>query len=148
MEVASQTRRWLHCSWCLPVAHSSGWSYLGCGFGECLAQTGSVEGVYLRLLRNKLLTKDNLVKHDIIFLEHHFCVSGCSQVESTQHLILHCNFFRFLWLQVRSWIGIYSVNPHNIMDDFHRFSHSKWGSCARRNFLQLLWFASVCVLWT
>jgi len=46
-----------------PVAHSSRGSYLGCGFGECLAQTSFVEGVYLcmRLLRNRLPTMDNLV---------------------------------------------------------------------------------------
>jgi hypothetical protein len=31
------------------VAHSLGGSYLGCGFGECMAQTGFVEGVYLSL---------------------------------------------------------------------------------------------------
>lgn len=59
------------------------------------------------VLCNRLLRKDNLVRRDIISPEHHFCVSGCGQVESTQHLFLHCDFFGFLWLQVRSWIGIY-----------------------------------------
>lgn len=29
-----------------------------------------------RLLRNRLLTKDNLVKRDIISQENHYCVSG------------------------------------------------------------------------
>jgi len=35
--------------WCLSVAHSLGGSSLGYGLGQNLAQTGSVEGVYLCL---------------------------------------------------------------------------------------------------
>jgi len=96
-----------------------------------------------RLSRNRLSTKDNLVRRHIISTYGHFCVSGCGHIESTQHLFLHCNLFSSLWMQVRTWIGFNLVDPNNIMDHFIQFSHFTGGSCARRNFLQLLWFASV-----
>jgi hypothetical protein len=41
-----------------------------------------------RLLRNKLPTKDNLVRRSIIPHGSQFCVSGCGNVETTQHLLL------------------------------------------------------------
>jgi len=39
------------------------------------------------------------------------------------------------------------VDPHNIIDNFIQFSHSAGGSRARRNCVQLLWFASVWIFW-
>ena len=49
---------------------------------------------------------------------------------------------------MRKWIGFDSVDPHNIMDHFIQFFIFVGGSCARQNFVQLLWLASVLVLWT
>jgi len=49
-----------------------------------------------RLLRNRLPTKDNLVRREIISQEAHYCVSGCGKVESAQHLFLHCALFSSL----------------------------------------------------
>ena len=41
------------------------------------------------LLQNRLPTKDNLVRRDIISLDYHHCISGCGQIESSQHLFIH-----------------------------------------------------------
>jgi hypothetical protein len=57
-----------------------------------------------RLLRDRLLTKTNLVARGIISPEVHFCVSGCGSVESAQHLFLSCGVFGSLWALVYSWI--------------------------------------------
>jgi hypothetical protein len=89
-----------------------------------------------------------LVRSDIISQENHYCVSGCGQVESARHLFLHCKLFCSLRQLVRSWIAFYSVEPQHILDHFIRFPHVTWGYHAHRNFLQLLWLASVWVLWT
>jgi len=51
-------------------------------------------------------------------------------------------------MHVWAWVGFDSADSHNIMDHFIQFSNSARGSRARHNFLQLLWFASVWVLWT
>ena len=41
-----------------------------------------------RLLRDRVPTKDNLYKRDIISVEDQLCISGCGQLESIGHLLL------------------------------------------------------------
>lgn len=50
-----------------------------------------------RFLRNRLPTKDNLVRHDIIPFNSQFCVSGFSNTKSADHLVIHCPVFGMLW---------------------------------------------------
>ncbi|GAU22937.1 hypothetical protein TSUD_326630 [Trifolium subterraneum] len=59
-----------------------------------------------RLLRNRLPTKDNLVERHIIPLDDRFCVNGCGQPETANHLFLLCLVFAPLWTMVWSWLGI------------------------------------------
>jgi hypothetical protein len=99
------------------------------------------------LLRDRLLTKANLVARGIISPEVHFCVSGCGGVESTQHLFLSCSAFSSLWALVRSWIGFSAVDAHLLHDHFIRFTYSAGGLRARRSFLQIISLACVWVLW-
>jgi hypothetical protein len=54
-----------------------------------------------RLLRNRLPTRDNLVRRHIIALDSQFCVTGCSGIETTQHLFLSCPVFAPLWTRFR-----------------------------------------------
>ncbi|MCI35872.1 70 kDa peptidyl-prolyl isomerase, partial [Trifolium medium] len=71
-----------------------------------------------RLLRNKLPTKDNLVRRNIIAHDSHMCVSGC------------------LWCLVKSWIGFSSADPNLLQNHFVQFTHSSGGMRVRRSFLQ------------
>jgi hypothetical protein len=50
-----------------------------------------------RLLRNRLPTKDNLVRRHIIPPDAGMCVTGCGGVETTHHLFLSCPVFSPLW---------------------------------------------------
>ncbi|KAK2423034.1 hypothetical protein QL285_033519 [Trifolium repens] len=100
-----------------------------------------------RVLRNRLPTRDNLVRRHIIEPNTHFCVTGCGGEETAQHLFLSCPVFAPLWGQIRSWVGFSSVDPVSIPDHFVQFSHSAGGSRARRSFLQLLWLCSIWVIW-
>ncbi|GAU42911.1 hypothetical protein TSUD_86490 [Trifolium subterraneum] len=72
----------------------------------------------LRLLRDRLPTRDNLARRDIISPETRSCVAGCGGVESTQHLFLSCSTFGPLWSSVRAWIGLLSVDPLTLSDHF------------------------------
>jgi hypothetical protein len=101
-----------------------------------------------RLLRDRLPTKANLVARGIITPEVHFCVSGCGDIESAQHLFLSCSTFGSLWALVRSWIGFSSVDAHTLSDHFVQFTYSAGGLRARRSFLQVIWLACVWVVWT
>ncbi|GAU46970.1 hypothetical protein TSUD_143120 [Trifolium subterraneum] len=101
-----------------------------------------------RLLRDKLLTKENLVARGIITPDAQYCVSGCGGVESAQHLFLSCQVFSSLWSVVRFWIGFLSADAHHLSDHLVQFTFSSSGSRARRSFLQLIWIACVWVVWT
>jgi hypothetical protein len=71
-----------------------------------------------RLLRDRLPTKANLVAQGIISLNAHYFVSGCGDVESTQHLFISCSFFGSMWPLVWSWIGFSSVDTQQLADHF------------------------------
>ena len=99
-----------------------------------------------RLLHDRLPTKSNLVIRDIISSKSCFCVSGCGQVESVQHLFLTCSTFGSLWQLVRSWIGFSGADTQVLLDYFSQFIYSTCGLKAWSSFLQLIWLLCVWVV--
>jgi len=91
-----------------------------------------------RLLQNKLPTKDNLVKRDVISVKDYFCAAGFSEMELSIHLFLHCNLFDLLWYLVRGWSGFSSVDLCSILGLFNHYAILTLGSKARRSFLHLI----------
>jgi len=83
------------------------------------------------LLQNRLPTKGNLVRGDIIHHEAQLCVSGRSEVEIAHHTFFNCNIFSSLWQLVRNWIEISSVDTQHVIDHFIQFPHSSRGHKAR-----------------
>ncbi|PNY02098.1 E3 ubiquitin-protein ligase Hakai-like protein [Trifolium pratense] len=55
------------------------------------------------------------------------CVAGCGKMESAQHLSISCSTFGFVWSSIRSWIGVFSVDPHNLVEHFLPFTFSARG---------------------
>jgi hypothetical protein len=100
-----------------------------------------------RLFRNRLPTKDNLVRRNIIAHGSVFCVTGCGGVETTQHLFLSCPVLAPLWNLIQTWISIFSADPFLLRDHFVQFTHSAGGPRSRRSFLQMLWLCSIWVIW-
>jgi len=95
------------------------------------------------LLRDRVLTKDNLLGRDIITGANTSCLAGCGQVETTQHLFLQCDISSSLWQQVRSWVGVSGVDHQSIPDHFVHFTNYFGGLRERRSFMQLIWL--ICV---
>jgi hypothetical protein len=106
-----------------------------------------VSSLAWRLLRNRLLTKENLLHRGIIQAEASLCMSGCGNVESEEHLFIHCDTFGSLWQHVRLWLGVSGAEPHNIHDHIYQFTHYLGVSKARRSFLQLLWLLCIWLVW-
>jgi hypothetical protein len=96
-----------------------------------------------RLLRNRLPTKDNLVRRHIIPPDASMCVTGCGGVETVHHLFLSCPGFAPLWSLVRFWVGTSSADPLVLHDNFLQFTYSAGGSRAHRFFMQLLWLCCI-----
>ena len=71
-----------------------------------------------RLLRDRLPTKINLLRHGILQP-----VAGCGLDKSATHLFLLCEIFGSIWQHIRNWIGISGVNPLNLHDHFFQFTN-------------------------
>ncbi|PNY08383.1 heat shock protein [Trifolium pratense] len=102
----------------------------------------------LRLLRDRLPTKSNLVSRGILSSAAQLCISGCGMAESAHHLFISCSFFGSFCALVCNWIDISAMGSTSIRDHFIQFTSSIGESRARRSFLQLIWIASVWVVWT
>jgi hypothetical protein len=63
-----------------------------------------------RLLRNRLPTRDNLVRRRVINEELILCPAGCGIREEVDHLFLGCATLSSVWPLVWHWLQISSVN--------------------------------------
>jgi len=100
-----------------------------------------------RLFRDRLPTKDNLLRRGVINHDSRMCVVGCDFVESSPHLFLHCTIFGSVWHLIYSWIGVSVTNPFYVPDHFHQFGYSDGTGKKRRSILQVIWFATVWEIW-
>jgi len=100
-----------------------------------------------RLLRNRLPTKDNLLRRRIISHEDSACVTGCEKQETANHLFLGCDIFGLLWAQVWLWLGISSVSQVDITQHFTQFINMPGMPRSSTLFFRIIWFTTVWVLW-
>ena len=96
-----------------------------------------------RLLRNRWPTKDNLRRRGIISVESQLCISGCGQIESADHLIVHCPIFGSLWQHMKNWLNVYFVDRQYVYEHCQQFRFSIGGYSPRVSFLQMIWLCSV-----
>jgi hypothetical protein len=81
-----------------------------------------------RLLRNRLPTKDNLARRNILHSNDQLaCVADCGDAETAQHIFLSCAISVNVWQHVRSWLGIDFVAPN--MLDIILLSFLIWRVC-------------------
>ena len=76
-----------------------------------------------RILENRLPTKDILCRCGVLLDEDSPCVCGCGGVKSVHHLFLNCNIFGSLWYLFHDWVGVLSVDPNSIVDNFHHYAY-------------------------
>jgi len=91
-----------------------------------------------RLFRDRLPTKDNLLKRGVIPNDSRLCVAGCGFEENSSHLFLHCNFFGTAWHHIFRWLGITMVSPLSVGDHFNQFIFVGGVAKARRSILQVI----------
>jgi len=100
-----------------------------------------------RLLRNKLPTKDKLVRRMVLPQADTACVGGCSCMESAVHLVLRCDIFGSLWHLIYQWVGISFISPASVADHCHQFGQLAGLPRFTHSYLQLIWHISVWVIW-
>jgi len=100
-----------------------------------------------RLLWNRLPTKDNLCVHGAIPHDNQHCVIGRGDFETTHHLFRSCSFYVALWGQIRSWLGIATIEPLCLSNHFYQFVYFGGASRTIRTFMQLIRLCFMWVLW-
>ena len=100
-----------------------------------------------RLLRNRLPTKDNLLRRRVLHHDDTICVGGCDSQETAVHFLLRCDIFGSLWQLIYQWIGISFIPPESVADHLHHFGQLAVLPRFTYTFLKVIWHATVWVLW-
>jgi len=100
-----------------------------------------------RLFHNRLPTKDNLIRHNVLDNNSCMCVSGCGSQETANHLFLHCSLFGLVWNGILHWVGSSMVTPFDVKDHFTQFIVGGGGSQVRSTLLNAIWFDTVWEIW-
>jgi len=100
-----------------------------------------------RLFRDRVPTKDNLLRRGVINYDSRTCVAGCDLAESSPYLFLHCTILGSVLHLIYSWIGVSLTTPFSVPDHFHQFSFSSGIGIKRRSILQVIWYALVWEIW-
>jgi len=100
-----------------------------------------------RLLRNRLPTKDNLIRRRVLHLDDSACVGGCSCPKSADHFIFRCNIFGSLWHLIYQWVGISFISPELVADHLYHFGNFVGLPRFTHSYLTVIWHATVWVLW-
>jgi hypothetical protein len=74
-----------------------------------------------RLFRDRLPTRSNLFRRNVIDIDAQSCVGGCGLVETSTHLFFHCNFFASVWNFILQWLGITSAFCQDVALHFAQF---------------------------
>jgi hypothetical protein len=101
-----------------------------------------------RLLRNRLLTRANLLRRNILHATGSLCVAGCEVLETARHLFLLCGTSSILWSSVFTWLGLHSVLPFELRDHHTQFCYMAGLPRSTHSYLQSIWYACVWVIWT
>lgn len=112
-----------------------------------MAQVYPFKGVCSwRFLRNRLPTRDNLVRRRALLISDSVCVFGCGEPETASHLFFGCNTFSLLWSHVLHWMGLSAVLPGESRQ--HLLQFTNMARLPRATYsLKIIWFATVWAIW-
>ena len=95
-----------------------------------------------RLFRDRLPTKDNLLRRGVIPYDSRLCIAECNTVETSTHLFLHCPTFGAVWYLLLRWLGFSIALPLGVVDHFNQFSLDGGNVKARGAILHAIWFVT------
>ncbi|XP_024626847.1 uncharacterized protein [Medicago truncatula] len=100
-----------------------------------------------RLLQDKVPTRANLVRRNVIQPNGILCAGGCGNIETADHLFLGCNLFGSVWYLICNWLGICYVPSCQLSDHFLQFSNMASMPRFSHTFFKVIWLASIWAIW-
>ena len=93
-----------------------------------------------RLICNRLPTRDNFVRRQILQNDDNVCLGGCGswRLQTT---------FGSVWHAILQWLGISFIAPGAGRDHFLQFGHHAGLLRSSHPFLNIIWLACVWLIW-
>ena len=100
-----------------------------------------------RLLMNRLETKMNLFRRNILDYNNFFCSAACRFVEDQDHLFFSCAFYGQLWLLISGWLGISTTLHGSLFQHFLQFGG--FGGFSNKSHLtfNIIWILALFTIW-
>lgn len=74
-----------------------------------------------RLLQNRIPTKDNLVRHQVIYVNDQPCTGRYGSTEDIDHLFVACDFYGNIWVLISGWLGIPAASSPILLSYLRHF---------------------------
>jgi len=100
-----------------------------------------------RLLRNRLPTKDNLIRRRARHHDGIFCIGGCGCSETASHLLFRCDIFGSVWHGVYQWLQVLFISPDFVCEHLIQFGHMAGLPRFTHSFFRVNWHACVWTVW-
>ena len=100
-----------------------------------------------RLFLNRLATKDNLLKMNVLEANNVACSALCGKEEERDHLFFQCDHYGRLWLLISNWLDIVTALPGELNTHANQFC-ALWGlSKNSMTAFSIIWISVLFVIW-
>jgi hypothetical protein len=100
-----------------------------------------------RLLQDRVPTRANLVRRQVLQTADILCAGGCGIPETVDHLFIGCTVFGRVWYLVCHWLGIPCVFHGSVKQHFVQFINLAGLPRASHVYLKVIWLASIWAIW-
>jgi hypothetical protein len=110
------------------------------------AVPSKVSALAWQVFLDRIPTRENLCKRGIINVNETLCPLCCRELETTQHLFLHCPFAAAVWYALNRWLGVVVVPPGEVIMSYGQLVGSGRNKRIRKGFSSV-WLAFVWTIW-
>lgn len=106
-----------------------------------------VKAFVWKLAQDRILTSQNLLKRNLS-VQNAQC-RGCNKdhIETTNHLFFRCELFSAVWYECLHWWGFQSPLFDSCKVHYFHFLGILLGSKEQRDIWELVWYATIWVIW-
>jgi len=94
------------------------------------------------LFLNRLATKMNMFRRNILDYNDSFCLTACGLVEDYDHLFFSCAFYGQLWLLISGWLSISTTLQCSLFEHFLPFEGLRGFSNKSRLVFNIIWIST------